>query len=125
VRLADSGLFQDKVCSLADEYLDTSLAYSAQATKSKDGLAHICELVRCFSNRMGCTTDRGMQASKEYPILLKFEGHWVVHDYLRIYLKNCAQKAKKDQQNKVRSLEAAVKGKARGACAFALQPRQM
>jgi len=51
------------------------------------------------------------QASKEFPILLKFEGNWVVHDYLRVYLKNSAQKAKKDQQQKDRELEAAAKGK--------------
>lgn len=39
-----------------------------------------------------------------------------MHDYLRIYLKNSAQKAKKDQQNKDKEIEAAVKGKSRGAC---------
>ena len=38
------------------------------------------------------------QVSKEFPILLQFEDNWVVHDYLRIYLKNSAQKAKKKQQ---------------------------
>ncbi|KAI0280566.1 hypothetical protein BC826DRAFT_878847, partial [Russula brevipes] len=77
----EDGLYQkirEKVCSLADEYLDTSLSYSAQAAKSKDRLAQVCELV-----------------SKEFPILLTFDENWVVHDYLRIYLKNSAQKAKK------------------------------
>ena len=42
--------FQERVCSLADEYLDTSLAYSTQATKFKNGLTLISELVRYFSN---------------------------------------------------------------------------
>ena len=42
--------FQERVCSLADEYLDTSLAYSTQAAKSKNGLTLICELVQHFSN---------------------------------------------------------------------------
>jgi hypothetical protein len=70
----------------------------------------------------GCTIDHGGQASREFPILLKFEENWVVHDYLRTYLKNSAQKAKKAQQNKDRNLEAAAKGKARGACACALGP---
>jgi len=51
------------------------------------------------------------QASEEFPILLKFEGNWVVHDYLRVYLKNSAQKAKKEQQQRDRELEAAAKGK--------------
>jgi hypothetical protein len=37
--------FQERVCSLADKYLDTSLAYSTQAAKSKNGLTLICELV--------------------------------------------------------------------------------
>lgn len=48
-------------------------------------------------------------------MLLKFEDNWVVHDYLRIYLKNSAQKAKKDQQNKDKDLITAAKGKGRGA----------
>jgi hypothetical protein len=39
-----------------------------------------------------------------------------VHDFLRIYLKNSAQKAKKVQQNKDRELAAAAKGKRRGVC---------
>ncbi|KAH9010599.1 hypothetical protein EDB83DRAFT_2322411 [Lactarius deliciosus] len=52
------------------------------------------------------------RASKEFPALLEYEGNWVVHDYLRIFLKNSAQKAKKDQQQKDKELEA--KGKARG-----------
>lgn len=56
------------------------------------------------------------QASKEFPVLLRFEDCWVVRDYLCIYLKNSAQKAKKDQQNKDKELEAAAKGKSRGAC---------
>lgn len=43
-----------------------------------------------------------------------------MHDYLRIYLKNSAQKAKKDQQNKDKRLEAAVKGKARGMCTYSV-----
>lgn len=51
------------------------------------------------------------QASEEFPVLLSFEGSWVVHDYLRVYLKNSAQKARKDQQQKDRELEAAAKGK--------------
>jgi hypothetical protein len=38
-----SGDFQERVRSLADEYLDTSLAYSAQA---KNKLDLICEMVR-------------------------------------------------------------------------------
>jgi len=61
------------------------------------------------------TLDRGEQISNEFPILLKFEDSWVVHDYLRIYLKNSAQKAKKDQQNKDKDLTIAAKGKGRGA----------
>ncbi|KAI0245492.1 hypothetical protein BJV78DRAFT_1158574 [Lactifluus subvellereus] len=65
--------------------------------------------------RKKCTIDHGGQASREFPILLKFEENWVVHDYLHTYLKNSAQKAKKAQQNKDRNLEAVVKGKARGA----------
>jgi len=51
------------------------------------------------------------QASEEFPILLKFEGNWVVHDYLHMYLKNNIQKARKDQQQKDQKLEAAAKGK--------------
>lgn len=54
------------------------------------------------------------QVSEEFPILLNFEGNWVVHDYLRIYLKNSAQRAKKDQQQRDRELEAAAKGKGKG-----------
>lgn len=42
--------FQERVCSLADEYLDTSLAYSTQAAKCKNALTLICELVRYLSN---------------------------------------------------------------------------
>ena len=61
------------------------------------------------------TLDRSEQISNEFPILLKFEDSWVVHDYLRIYLKNSAQKAKKDQQNKDKNLTIATKGKGRGA----------
>lgn len=58
-----------------------------------------------------------MQASKEFPILLEYERNWVVHDYLRIYLKNSSQRAKKDQQQKDKELEAAAKGKTKGAFA--------
>lgn len=54
------------------------------------------------------------QVSREFPVLLQFEDSWVVHDYLRIYLKNCAQKAKKEQQ-KDSNIKAGEKGKARGA----------
>jgi len=107
--------FQEKVCSLADEYLDTSLPYSAQAAKSKDRLAQVCELVRYFLSRTDVQLITVGQVSKEFPILLTFDENWVVHDYLRIYLKNSAQKAKKDQQQKDRELETAIKGKARGA----------
>ncbi|KAH9011467.1 hypothetical protein EDB84DRAFT_1445145 [Lactarius hengduanensis] len=54
------------------------------------------------------------RASKEFPVLLEYEGNWVVHhDYLHICLKNRAQKAKKDQQQKDKEPEA--KGKARVA----------
>lgn len=60
--------------------------------------------------------NRSRQDSKEYPILLEYEGSWVVHDFLRTYLKNSAQKARKDQQQKDKELEAAAKGKAAGAC---------
>ncbi|KAI9439150.1 hypothetical protein H4582DRAFT_1800756, partial [Lactarius indigo] len=73
----EDGLYQtirERVRSLADEYLDTSLAYSAQATRSMNKLT--------------------LQASKDFPVLLEYEGNWVVHDYLRTYLKNSAQKAK-------------------------------
>ncbi|KAH9174106.1 hypothetical protein EDB89DRAFT_1904821 [Lactarius sanguifluus] len=94
----EDGLYhkiRERVRSLADKYLETSLPYSAQAEKP---------------NRLAL-------ASKEYPILLEYEGNWVVHDYLRIYLKNSSQKAKKDQQHKDKALETAAKGKARGACA--------
>jgi len=65
-----------------------------------------------------CTLDRGEQASNEFPLLLKFEDSWVVHDFLRIYLKNSAQKAKKDQQNKDKELTTAAKGKGRGMSPF-------
>jgi hypothetical protein len=58
-----------------------------------------------------------MQASKEFPVLLEYEGNWVVHDYLRIYLKNSSQRAKKDQQQKDKELEAAAKGKTKGTFA--------
>ena len=60
------------------------------------------------------------QVSKEFPILVKFEGNWVIHDYLRVFLKNRAQKAKKDQQQKDRQLPAAAKGKgkAKGVCSW-------
>jgi len=67
-----------------------------------------------FSQSYGCTIDYSGQASNEFPILLKFEDNWVVHDYLCIYLKNSAQKAKKDQQNKDRELATVAKGKRRG-----------
>ncbi|KAH8983005.1 hypothetical protein EDB86DRAFT_2834163 [Lactarius hatsudake] len=89
------GLWGERVRCLADEYLETSLPYSAQA-EQPDRLALVCET-----------------ASKEYPILLKYEGNWVVHDYLRIYLKNSSQKARKEQQLKDNELETAAKGKAR------------
>jgi len=69
-----------------------------------------------FFQSYGCTIDYGGQASNEFPVLLKFENNWVVHDFLRIYLKNSAQKAKKVQQNKDRELAAAAKGKRRGVC---------
>lgn len=94
--------------------MDTSLAYSTQAAKSKNGLTLISDLVRYFSNHTDVQLIIVWQASNEFPILLKFEDNWVVHDYLRIYLKNSAQKAKKDQQNKDRELAAAAKGKRRG-----------
>ncbi|KAH9174005.1 hypothetical protein EDB89DRAFT_1849534 [Lactarius sanguifluus] len=55
--------------SLADEYLDTSLAYSTQATRSMNKLTLVCEM-----------------ASKEFPALLEYEGNWVVHDYLLYFL---------------------------------------
>ena len=54
------------------------------------------------------------QASKKFPVLLEYEGNWVVHDYLCTYLKNSAQKAKKDQQQMDKEPEAAAKGKGRG-----------
>jgi len=54
------------------------------------------------------------QVSREFPILLKFEDNWVTHDYLRIYLKNSAQKAKKEQ-HRDNDLTTAAKGKGRGA----------
>ncbi|KAH8994093.1 hypothetical protein EDB86DRAFT_3078280 [Lactarius hatsudake] len=94
----EDGLYykiRERVRCLADEYLETSLPYSAQA-EQPDRLALVCET-----------------ASKEYPILLKYEGNWVVHDYLRIYLKNSSQKARKEQQLKDNELETAAKGKAR------------
>lgn len=34
------------MCSLADEYLDTALAYSAQIAKPKSRVALVCETVR-------------------------------------------------------------------------------
>jgi hypothetical protein len=49
-------------------------------------------------------------------VLLQFEDSWVVHDYLRIYLKNRAQKAKKEQQ-KDNDIRTAEKGKGRGTWA--------
>lgn len=39
--------FQERVCSLADTYLDTSVPYSLQI---KDKLMLLCELVRYFVN---------------------------------------------------------------------------
>jgi hypothetical protein len=111
MRLLRSGDFQERVCSLADEYLETSLGYSAQALTQ---LSLICETVRYFSYHTVVQLITPRQASKEFPILLKFDGNWVVHDYLRVYLKNTAQKAKKEQQQKERELVAAAKGKAKG-----------
>ena len=61
------------------------------------------------------------QASKEFPILLEYEGNWVAHDYLRTYLKNCSQRAKKDQQQKDKELEAAAKGKTKVCALLDLQ----
>jgi hypothetical protein len=61
--------------------------------------------------------NRDQQLANEYPILLNFEESWVAHDYLRVYLKNSAQNAKKDQQNKDKELATAAKGKGRGECA--------
>jgi len=60
------------------------------------------------------TLDCSEQISNEFPILLKFEDSWVVHNYLHIYLKNSAQKAKKDQQNKDKDLTIVAKRKGRG-----------
>jgi hypothetical protein len=37
---------QERVGSLADEYLDTSLAYASHAAKPKSRLALVCEMVR-------------------------------------------------------------------------------
>ena len=95
---------------MADKYLDTSLAFPSQA-KNKVDL--ICEMVRYFAYHvdMQFITFITHQASEEFPILLKFEGNWAVHDYLRVYLKNSAQRAKKEQQQRDRELEAAAKGK--------------
>ncbi|KAH8999753.1 hypothetical protein EDB92DRAFT_1940579 [Lactarius akahatsu] len=90
----EDGLYckiRERVHCLADEYLEMSLPYSAQAEQP----------------------DRLALASKEYPILLKYKGNWVVHDYLCIYLKNSSQKARKEQQLKDNELETAAKGKAR------------
>ncbi|KAH9018137.1 hypothetical protein EDB85DRAFT_1897296 [Lactarius pseudohatsudake] len=70
--------------------------FLGKATRSMNKLTLVCEM-----------------ASKEFPVLLEYEGNWVVHDYLRICLKNRAQKAKKDQQQKDKEPEA--KGKARVA----------
>jgi hypothetical protein len=99
---------------MADKYLDTSLPFPGQAQSKVDLL---CKMVRYFFRHvdMQFTTH---QASEEFPVLLKFEGDWVIHDYLRIYLKNSAQKAKKEQQQKDRELEAAAKGKGKekGVC---------
>lgn len=92
---------------MAEKYLDTSLAFPAQ---SKIKVEYICQLVRYFFYPVD-TQFIVHQASEEFPILLKFEGNWVVHDYLRVYLKNSAQRAKKDQQERDRELEAAAKGK--------------
>jgi hypothetical protein len=99
-----------------DEYLDTSLAYSAQAAKSERTLTLICELVQGFLGDTNIQLITTSQVSKEFPILLQFEDNWVVHDYLRIYLKNSAQKAKKKQQ-KGNDLETVGEGKVRGAWA--------
>jgi hypothetical protein len=92
---------------MADKYLDTSVAFPSQATTKVD---LICEMVRYFSYHVD-TQFIIHQVSEEFPILLKFEGNWVIHDYLRIYLKNSAQKAKKEQQQRDRELETAAKGK--------------
>lgn len=46
---------QERVCSLADKYLDTSVAYSTQAANHKNKFLLICELVRYSSNHRRCT----------------------------------------------------------------------
>lgn len=95
--------------SLAVEYLDTSLTHSDQAKKK---LNHICEMVgNVLIPRCRSVIDHTMQLSREFPVLLKFEENWVIHDYLRVFLKNSSQKAKKIQEQRDRELEAAVKGK--------------
>ena len=104
---------QEKVRSMADKYLDTSVSFSSQATPKVD---LICEMVRYFYFHVDMQFIT-RQVSEEFPDLLKFEGNWVIHDYLRIYLKNSAQKAKKEQQQRDKELETAAKGKgkAKGA----------
>jgi hypothetical protein len=101
-------LFQERVRSLADRYLDTTLAFPSQTNNKVD---LICKMVRHFSYHVDMQFIDSSQASEEFPILLQFEGNWVVHDYLHVYLKNSAQKAKKDEQQRDRELEAAAKGK--------------
>jgi hypothetical protein len=92
---------------MADKYLDTSLAFPSQAKSNVD---LICAMVRYLSYHVDIEFITH-QASEEFPVLLEFEGDWVIHDYLRVYLKNSAQKAKKDQQQREAELEAAAKGK--------------
>ena len=104
-----SDRFQERVRSLAVEYLDTSLTHSDQA---KTKLNHICAMVgNILIPPCRCVIDHTRQVSKEFPVLVKFEENWVIHDYLRVFLKNSSQKAKKIQEQRDRELEAAVKGK--------------
>jgi hypothetical protein len=64
-----------------------------------------------LSPKCRCAITHSKQVSKEFPILLEYQGNWVVHDYLRTYLKNTSQRARKDQQQKDKEAEAAAKGK--------------
>jgi hypothetical protein len=73
--------FQERVCSLAEEYLDTSLAYSAQSGNSKTRLTLICELVRFFSNH---TSVHFIMANRlpmnfQYYSSLKIAGSYMIY----------------------------------------------
>src|SRR6266850_1648212 len=59
--------FQEKVCSLANEYLDMTLAYSAQVSQDKNKLTQICEMVRFLSHSTDVQLITVGRLSKSFP----------------------------------------------------------